>query len=101
MKRAILAFAAFLFSFAAAALKAKHAELKDALAKNAFGRPLHMDSKEGADSLRGELYAVLDHPFNPFSEALARPSAWCEILHITYAYAYGTMAKLGTQTYLR
>jgi hypothetical protein len=189
-----LALVAFLFSYTAlaadpapasegggaAALKAKHAELKDALAKNAFGRPLHMDSREGSDSMRGELYAVLDHPFNQFTEALARPSAWCEILvmpmhvqkcsadasavamtvasklgpdagegvdvkfafkaparsadyasvqltaasgpygtrdykmaieatpldathtfiHITYAYAYGTMAKLGTQTYL-
>jgi len=191
-----LAVAAFLFSYTAiaadtspapaseggggAALKAKHAELKDALAKNAFGRPMTLDSKEGADNLRGELYAVLDHPFNQLAENLGKPAAWCEILvmpmhvqkcgadgsavamtvvsklgpdagqgvdlkfafkaaarsadytsiqltaasgpygtkdyrmaleavpldashtfiHLTYSYGYGTMAKLGTQTYL-
>lgn len=85
-----LAVAGFLLSYvaiaadpaggSAAALKAKHAELSGALAKNAFGRPLHMESSEGSDQVKGELYAVLDHPIAKVGDALARPGAWCEIL---------------------
>lgn len=82
-----LALAGFLLSYAAVAadgsaatLKAKHEELKAALAKNAFGRPLHMESSEGSDQVKGELYAVLDHPLAKVGDALARPGAWCEIL---------------------
>ena len=81
-----MGFGAFLFSYAAMAagttegLRAKHAELRAALASNAFGRPLHLDSTESADRLQGELHAVLDHPFPMLAEALAKPFAWCDIL---------------------
>lgn len=79
-------FGAFLFSYAAMAagttegLRAKHAELRAALASNAFGRPLHLDSTESPDRLQGELHAVLDHPFSRLADALGKPSAWCGIL---------------------
>src|SRR5215510_5048324 len=79
-----LGLAAFLFSYTAMAdgpaLKAKHEQMKDALAKNAFGRPLVMESTEGGDSVKGELHAVIAHPLAKVADALSQPAAWCEIL---------------------
>jgi len=63
-----------------AALRAKHRELREALARNPFGRPLHLDSTQNGDRLQGELYAVLGFPLATLGEALGKPAAWCDIL---------------------
>ena len=64
----------------AAALQARHAELRQALARNAFERPLHLDSRETADSVFGEIVAVIATPFETARATLAMPGPWCEIL---------------------
>jgi hypothetical protein len=65
-------------------LRAKHAALKSELAQNAFGRPLHLDSKEGADSVAGDIHAVVGFPFGAVATALARPESWCDILLLVF-----------------
>jgi hypothetical protein len=64
----------------AAALKARHAALREALADNVFQRPLVLESREDDDSLRGEIHARIDQPFDVVGAALQGSSRWCDIL---------------------
>lgn len=72
----------------AASLKAKYGELRGQLQNNGFQRPLHIVSSQSGDTLRGEVYAVLDHPFNDLSTALKDPSDWCDILILPFNTKY-------------
>ena len=64
----------------AAALRARHAALKDQLANNPFDRPLHVESTASGHAQKGAIYAVIEHPFSVVAPALARPAQWCEVL---------------------
>ena len=64
----------------AAALRARHAALKEHLANNPFGRPLHVESSASGGTHKGEIYTVIDEPFPVVALALARPEGWCQIL---------------------
>lgn len=66
------------------ALKAKHEQIKGKLEKNAFGRPLHLDSGDASGKMSGDVYAVLDHPFKRVSEGLASARQWCEVLVLPF-----------------
>lgn len=66
------------------ALRARHAELREQLRNNSFGRQLHIDSAEGSNTLQGDVYAVLDHPFEKVKDALADPDAWCDIMLLPF-----------------
>ena len=72
----------------AAAMRASHAALTEQLRNNQFGRPLVMDSTESANDLKGDIYAVVDHPFATVNAALNEPGEWCDvmILHINTKY---------------
>ncbi len=63
-----------------AKLLAKHGEIRDALAKSPFGRPLLMDSIANGGHLKGEIYGLVDHPFERLQKSLRAPANWCEIL---------------------
>ena len=65
---------------AAEALRARHAALKDKLADSAFRRPLVLESTEEAGDLKGDIYAVVEHPYSTVRSALARAGSWCDIL---------------------
>ncbi|MDQ0044863.1 hypothetical protein [Variovorax boronicumulans] len=65
---------------AAAALRAKLQALAPQLERNAFRRPLALESNEAADRLSGDVYALVDHPFARVSGALREPAAWCQVL---------------------
>ncbi|RYG08990.1 MAG: hypothetical protein EON92_15525 [Burkholderiales bacterium] len=82
-------------------LRAKHAELRDQLRSNSYQRALHIDSAESSDTLRGDVYAVLDHPFEKTSDALKNPARWCDILilpfNTKYCHAVDTQAGPGLQ----
>jgi len=65
---------------AAEALHARHAALKDKLADNAFRRPLVLESTEEAGDLKGDIYAVVEHPYATVRTALGRAASWCDIL---------------------
>jgi hypothetical protein len=72
----------------ATALLAKHSSLTSALASNAYGRPLVLESAEAGDLVSGNAYAVLDAPFAAVSTAFRSASTWCDvmILHINTKY---------------
>jgi len=85
---AALLLAAFAFPLAAqaaaaagpSALRARHASLAPQLAGSAFGGPVVLQSQESARRIDGDVYAVVDHPFQAVSAALSDPAQWCEIL---------------------
>lgn len=66
----------------ASALKEKHAGLREALANNIFRSPVILESREGANSISGDVYAEIRKPFAQAVPALEQPSAWCEILFL-------------------
>ncbi|HVE53244.1 MAG TPA: hypothetical protein VNB23_07640 [Ramlibacter sp.] len=67
-----------------AALRARHAELGDQLRNNSFGRPMVIDSAESNNTLQGDVYAVLDHPYEKVKQALQDPGAWCDIMLLPF-----------------
>jgi hypothetical protein len=80
-----LALSAALFPMAAsaqdgAALRARHAALQDKFTNNQFGRPLVLESVESSGDLKGDVYAVVDHPFAMVQQALQSADHWCDIL---------------------
>ena len=70
------------------ALLGQHKALNKELLNNQFKRPLVLYSTESPESLKGEIYAVLDYPFKKVNSAINNPSHWCDalILHINVKY---------------
>ena len=68
----------------AEALLARHAQLAPALDRNAFGRPIQVASVQEGDTLRGEVHAVLAHPFGRVRATLRPPGRWCDILVLPF-----------------
>ena len=66
------------------ALAERYAAIRSKLEKNQFGAPIYLESKEGDDSVRVDMYGVFRFPFEAVRDALRSPAAWCEItpLHI-------------------
>jgi hypothetical protein len=64
----------------ATALHARHAGLSAALAHNAFGRALVLESSEATGHLNGDIYARVDQPFARLSGAMQSVGQWCDIL---------------------
>ena len=61
-------------------LKARHGAITEQLAHSPFQRPLVLESTESAGDLKGEIYAVMDHPFATIGGALKQPDNWCDVL---------------------
>jgi hypothetical protein len=68
----------------AAALRAKHDEIRDKLEKNQFGRPLYLVSSETSNHLKGDVYAVVNHPFARVASAFSDPAGWCDVLILPF-----------------
>ena len=64
----------------AAQLLEKHAELVGQLERNAYKRPIYLASSEGANLVNGEVYAVLQAPFDRVSSEFKSPNHWCEVM---------------------
>lgn len=64
----------------AASLRALHAQLEPALASSPFKRPLLLNSDPTSGEPRGEVQAVIDHPFRSLGQALQRGEQWCEVV---------------------
>jgi hypothetical protein len=77
----------------AAALRAQYTVLAGQYQRNPFQRPLRVESSEGPDGLKGEITALVEHPFAVTAAALDAPSHWCEILilHLNTKYCRATM----------
>ena len=65
-------------------LRAVHAEMRERLSTSPFGKPLVLTAGEARDRVSGDAYAVLNHPFQQSSAALADPAQWCEILLLPF-----------------
>lgn len=61
-------------------LRAKFEQLGPALQNNAFRRPLVIDSSESSGQVRGDVYAVVEHPFTKVQQALRDPAKWCDVM---------------------
>jgi hypothetical protein len=79
---------------AAAALQATYAALKAGLGANPFDRPLHLESSETRDLVRGEAHGLIEHAFDTASAALDKPGHWCDILtlHLNTKYCRPSVA---------
>ncbi len=85
LRIACLALAATLTPMLAAAqdagtLRARHAAMQDKFANNQFGRPLVLESIQTSGDLKGDVYAIVEHPFAMVQQALQSPEHWCDIL---------------------
>ena len=63
-----------------ASLQARYAELKPALQKNVYAMPISIFSSDGDHRMLGEVYGVIDSPFQSVHTALTTPAHWCEIV---------------------
>ena len=72
----------------AGSLRAKHTELREQLGNNQFKRAMVIDSAQAGDSVKGDVYAVLDHPYSVLSNELKNPDAWCDILILPFNTKY-------------
>jgi hypothetical protein len=72
----------------AASLRAKYGELREQLSHNNFHRPMVIDSAQAGDNLKGDVYAVLDHPFGQLSGELKDPQNWCDIMILPFNTKY-------------
>ncbi len=86
---------------AAAALQAAYSALKGRLGANPFGRPLHLESSETRDLVRGEAHGLVDHPFAAAAAALDKPGHWCDILTLHLNTKYCRPFQVGGKTVLR
>lgn len=64
----------------AAALRARYAALHGQLISNPFQRPLHLESSQTPDELRGDVYARVEQPYAVVGPALQDMDQWCDIL---------------------
>lgn len=69
---------------AAAALHARLAQLRPALERNDFGRPLHIDSSEAGSAQSGLVHALVSQPFATVSEGLSEAANWCAVLTLPF-----------------
>ncbi|MHB1187548.1 hypothetical protein [Thiobacillus sp.] len=79
-------------------LRAKYTELSEQLRDNPFQRALYLDSSQSSTDLKGEIYAVVDYPFDIVNGALNNPAHWCDvlILHINVKYCNASRRADGT-----
>ncbi|TKC81334.1 hypothetical protein FAZ69_28290 [Trinickia terrae] len=86
----------------AQALRDKYQSLTQQLAHNPFQRPLYLVSEESPSRLKGDIYAVMDHPFATVEGALDDPAHgpdnWCDvlILHLNIKYCHAAAGGNGS-----
>ena len=64
----------------ASTLRAKLEELAPRLKKNQFDRPIYLNSEELSNQLKGDIYALIDAPFDMVRRAMVDADNWCDVL---------------------
>jgi hypothetical protein len=64
----------------AAALRARLTSMQDKFTTNQFGRPLVLESTQTSGDLKGDVFAIVEHPFAMVQQALQSADHWCDIL---------------------
>ena len=81
-------------------LRSKYTSLAPRLEQNQFSRPLVLDSIEGNDQLKGDIYAVMNFPYTQLKTALSDPVQWCEVLILHFNTKYCRANTDGAQPVL-
>jgi hypothetical protein len=83
---------------AAATLRQTRDALDPRLRHNQFNQPLVLESTETATGLKGDIYAVVDHPIGAVKAGLSDPQDWCDviILHINTKFCRAVAGASGT-----
>jgi len=81
-------------------MRGKFGELREQLRSNPYHRPIVIDSAEAGDQLKGDIYAVLDRPYDTLAASLKNPGDWCAILLLPFNTKYCRPAKSGNGTLL-
>ena len=84
----------------ATALQARYTELRPSLERNAFGRPIHIQSREAGRDQAGEVYAIVDHPFEAVESGLRDAQSWCDVLILPYNTKHCHASGTGADTRL-
>ena len=81
-----------------ASLLERYASVAGRLHHNTFQRPLALDSSESSNGLKGDIYALIDHPFSRVGAELDGPEQWCDvlILHINTKSCRAATGENGT-----
>lgn len=79
-------------------LRTKFESLQNQLARNQFQKPIYLVSGDTANSVTGDIYAVVDMPFATTAATLSSPARWCDILmlHINTKYCRASTAGNGS-----
>lgn len=64
----------------ASSLRELHSQLQPQLARNDFKRPLVIESTQGAGNLKGEVYAIVEQPFERVRNELSSADNWCDVM---------------------
>ena len=67
-----------------AKLRERYEALRPAFKDNAFGRPVHLASEEKSQVMRGDVHAVLDHPYARVRDSLGSRESWCALLVLPF-----------------
>ena len=80
-------------------LHAKYVALQDQLDRNAFRRPLYLESSESPGLVKGDIYAVMAAPFAQAGSVLGTARDWCQVLmlHINTKDCRVSRKPSGTQ----
>jgi hypothetical protein len=81
----------------AEALRARHDALQEKLSRNAFGRPMHVESSDRDGVQAGDIYATLERPFAPVAKGLQGMRPWCDILLLQINVKHCEGASAGGQ----
>ena len=79
-------------------LREKYVLLQEPLQQNQFRQQLVLDSAELPGRLKGDIYAIVDYPFDTVSTGLNNPKSWCDVmlLHINTKYCRAAKGPSGT-----
>ena len=71
-------------------------KIEDDILENKYGAPIYLQSKSTKNTMRGDVYGIIYHPYKTVSENLTSLTNWCEIMpqHLnikacTYQYING------------
>lgn len=72
----------------AESLRTRYGALREQLERSPLQPGLHLESSERSNTLQGDAYALVDHPFSTVRDTFADPDNLCEalILHLNIKY---------------
>ena len=86
---------------ASAALRERFAQLRAAPENRSLPQSLYLRSREASDSLQGDIYALVDHPYHEVRGVLSRVRPWCNILILHLNVKYCGASSAGSPAALR